>query len=403
MSHVGAPERTHSSAGIAFVTEGATNGGHEAADRRRSARGHQGGTRHRHARSAGGWRAARRRAVGRRGQCSRRRPEERRGLTSALDHEPRSAARTMPAGASRDLSPSMLPAVTPTARSAVAATDVDVIAVGTTQGDEAAVAGSDVGQLGDRIGVDLAAYLIREKAKGSAGEVVALPVPGDSLRTVLLVGTGDGSAAALRKAGAAVGRRCRDATAVATSVCAEADPVAVRAFVEGLLLSTYSFTVKSGETPPALERVELETAHTEAVALATATAGAVRLARDLANTPSLQKDPAWLADRASRLGKPAGVEVNIRDEKALSAEGFGGILAVGSGSVHPPRLIEMSWRPAGAARTHVVLIGKGITFDSGGLSIKPSDGMVAMKTDMAGGAAVIAVMTALSALGVRAR
>jgi leucyl aminopeptidase len=128
----------------------------------------------------------------------------------------------------------------------------------------------------------------------------------------------------------------------------------------------------------------------------------VRLARDLTNTPSLEKSPDWLADQVVRIAGPSQLDVVVRDEAALAAEGFGGILAVGAGSSRGPRLIEMSWRPRGA-KTHVVLIGKGITFDSGGLSIKPADGMPAMKTDMAGGAAVIAAMSAVSALGVRAR
>jgi leucyl aminopeptidase len=96
------------------------------------------------------------------------------------------------------------------------------------------------------------------------------------------------------------------------------------------------------------------------------------------------------------------VAVRLWSETELASAGFGGILAVGSGSVRPPRLIELSYQPA-RARLHVVLVGKGITFDSGGLSLKPNDNMKLMKTDMAGGGAVIAVMSALSALGVAIR
>ena len=87
------------------------------------------------------------------------------------------------------------------------------------------------------------------------------------------------------------------------------------------------------------------------------------------------------------------------DADELAAQGFGGLIAVGSGSASPPRLIELGYAPAGA-QEHVVLVGKGITFDSGGLSLKPNDGMKLMKTDMAGGAAVIAAMSALGRLGV---
>src|SRR5205085_3979839 len=134
---------------------------------------------------------------------------------------------------------------------------------------------------------------------------------------------------------------------------------------------------------------------------AAATVAAVHLARDLANTPSLEKTPEWLADQARRVSDAAGLRLRVWDERELAAEGFGGIVAVGRGSAHPPRLVEVSHEPRGATR-RIVLVGKGITFDSGGLSLKPSDAMKTMKTDMAGGAAVLGVMTALRRLGVGA-
>jgi leucyl aminopeptidase len=141
----------------------------------------------------------------------------------------------------------------------------------------------------------------------------------------------------------------------------------------------------------------------EAVRQASLTAGAVALARDLANTPSMIKSPAWLADEAVRVAAERGLSSRVWTEAELASGGFGGLLGVGSGSARPPRLIELSYQPAGAVSRHVVLIGKGITFDSGGLSLKPNDSMKMMKTDMAGGAAVIATMSALAGLGVRAR
>jgi leucyl aminopeptidase len=296
------------------------------------------------------------------------------------------------------------PAVVLSTRSAVAAKGVDAIVVRMTQSDDGAVVGEDVLGLGERLGVDLAKHLLREKAKGTAGEVVALPLTQDRPKLVVVLGLGDESPAALRTAGAVLGRRCRDVASVATSVVADADAAGLRAFVEGLLLATYSFSVKSERKPSTLERVTVEHhgAGREGHERALVTAQAVRFARDLSNTPSLEKSPAWLADAAVRAVRDAEVEAKVRDEKQLRAAGFAGILSVGSGSTRSPRLIEMSWRPRGA-RTHVVLIGKGITFDSGGLSIKPADGMTAMKTDMSGGAVVIAVMSALRALGVRAR
>ena len=147
---------------------------------------------------------------------------------------------------------------------------------------------------------------------------------------------------------------------------------------------------------------ERPAAASAAIDRAATMAGAVALARDLTNTPSLRKNPQWLADAAISVAEDAGIDVTVRTEQELAEAGFGGIYAVGQGSARPPRLIELRYAPSGAQR-HVVLVGKGITFDSGGLSLKPNDGMKLMKTDMAGGAAVIAVMSALARLGVTDR
>jgi leucyl aminopeptidase len=248
----------------------------------------------------------------------------------------------------------------------------------------------------------LAALVSREELEGAAGEVTRLPVPTGAVRAVYLVGVGDGTPGALRRAGAALTRRAKDEEAVATTLGAELDDDALAALVEGAVCASYKYRVE-GAAPkgPALQRLDLVgTDREDVVRRASVVAGATLRARDLTNTPSLEKSPQWLADRAAELA-PA-VKVRIRDERDLAEEGFGGILAVGQGSTRPPRLLEMSYGPRGAQR-HVVLIGKGITFDSGGLSLKPNDAMVSMKTDMAGGAAVIAAMGALADLGVRVR
>src|SRR5439155_5605688 len=116
-------------------------------------------------------------------------------------------------------------------------------------------------------------------------------------------------------------------------------------------------------------------AHDAALRTARAVADATILARDLTNTPSDRKSPAWLARQISRAAAGhAGLSVRVREPGELAEEGFGGILAVGGGSTHPPRLVEVSWRPARSDR-HVVLAGKGITFDSGGICIKSREGM----------------------------
>jgi leucyl aminopeptidase len=251
--------------------------------------------------------------------------------------------------------------------------------------------------------VDAAAFLKAEKATGKAGEVVVIPVRRDGVDLVVLAGVGDGSPGALRKAGAAIARRAKSSRSLATTLTAGRDADGLRAVAEGIGLATYSFSAAPDAKPPVLRRAKLvvddPSGARTALRQAAAVVGAVHLARDLANTPSLEKSPQWLADRARAACEAAGVVVRVRDEAELAAEGFGGIIGVGQGSARPPRLVEASWSPTDATR-HVVLVGKGITFDSGGLSIKPPDGMISMKTDMAGGAAVIATMTALAALEV---
>ena len=242
---------------------------------------------------------------------------------------------------------------------------------------------------------------------GQAGEAaqVMASASGDPV-SVLLLGVGDRSAAALRRAGAELGRRAAGGATVATTAVAGEAADGIQAFAEGALLGGYRFDLKSAppdQPPEPPGRIWLASADPDAAAAAvgraTAIAEAVGLARDLANQPSLTKSPQWLADEAIRVTAGRDVTVRVWSPGELAAGGFGGILAVGAGSARPPRLIELSYQPAGA-RSHVVLVGKGITFDSGGLSLKSNDGMQAMKGDMAAGGAVIAVLSALARLGV---
>ena len=170
------------------------------------------------------------------------------------------------------------------------------------------------------------------------------------------------------------------------------------ALVEGLVLGGYRFT-RATAPAPGLERVDLCGATDDA-----AIERGLRLvagtvwARDLANARSNEKTPAWLAGQAGRTLRPLGVDVTRRDVGWMREQGFGGVLAVGSGSAAEPRLIEASWQPHGARRgVHVVLVGKGITFDSGGLNRKTGTGMNTMFTDMSGGAAVLGALHAIAA------
>ena len=124
-------------------------------------------------------------------------------------------------------------------------------------------------------------------------------------------------------------------------------------------------------------------------------------ARALATVPSNLKTPAWLAEQAQTLAADHGLKCRVWDEKQLEAEGFGGIIGVGQGSANPPRLVRLDYTPKKARRSTptVALVGKGITFDTGGLTIKPGAAMINMKRDMTGGAVVMATMAALADVG----
>jgi leucyl aminopeptidase len=266
-----------------------------------------------------------------------------------------------------------------------------------------AVQGAETAGLDPYLGSPAADVLAACDATGKAGEVTPVAVrPGDKPRRLLFVGLGDGSAADMRKAGAALGGRAARERGMLAAAALGQPAGAVRAFAEGLLLGSYRFSLASQPASGGPSEVRMlvsaeDEQAAEAVTAARTVAEAVGLARDLANMPSGRKTPAWLAGEAARAAAASGLTVRVREPAELAAEGFGGILAVGAGSARPPCLIELGYHPPGA-RTHVVLVGKGITFDSGGLSLKPNEGMKAMKTDMAGGAAVIAAMSALAGL-----
>jgi leucyl aminopeptidase len=276
----------------------------------------------------------------------------------------------------------------------------------------------------ERYGVDLSAVVAAERVTGRAGEVVRVPVqaPAGQPARLLLVGVGQRAPQDVRRAGAALARAVRGRGRLVTSLGDGLPADAVRALVEGLVLGGY--------TPPATGLKKRKDAVPVreitlggAVAAGSVDAGrahalATWRGRELAVTPSNIKNPAWLADRAVEAAVEAGLTVRVWDERELASDGFGGLLAVGGGSATPPRLVRLDYDPGesadrgrgraagradgprrGAGR--VVLVGKGITYDTGGLSIKPREAMVPMKTDMAGAGAVLATLLACRTLGVR--
>ena len=263
------------------------------------------------------------------------------------------------------------------------------------------VTGVDTSALATAIGLSVPEAVTAYDVSGRPGETVRVAArTADGGRRLVLLGVGDGSPADLRRAGAALARQVEAGATALAALPAGTDP---DPFTEGVLLGGYQYSLRSGDEAGQTRTVRLLGPSRPAEpSRAQVIAAAVSLARDLVNTPSDVKTPAWLARQAADAAARSGLQVRIRDESDLAAEGFGGILAVGAGSTRPPRMIELSYAPEGA-HDHVVLVGKGITFDSGGLSLKPNEAMKRMKTDMAGGAAVIGVLSALAALGAPVR
>ncbi len=258
-----------------------------------------------------------------------------------------------------------------------------------------------------RYGVDLFDWAQREGLTGAAGESAVLHLPrvlagreeppwAGLPERLVLIGVGDRGPEALRRAGAALATATRRLDQVVTTAAADASDDALRAFVEGFLLACYR-PPRTGTTPPpaaAPRRLVLVgRPDPDAVQAARRAARATWLARRLAATPSNVKNPAWFAERAQEAAAPVtGTTVAVRDEEWLAEHGFGGLLAVGGGSATPPRLVVVDYVPVVTTpgSRHAVLVGKGITFDTGGLSLKDRDAMIPMKTDMAGAAAALA-------------
>jgi leucyl aminopeptidase len=311
-----------------------------------------------------------------------------------------------------------------------------VLAIGVPSGDLPAA----LALLPESDRADAAAFLDDVDHTGAAGSVHVLPRPRRRPERLLFVGIGDGDAAGWRAAGAALARSARKEPALTVLLPATVGAEAVGGLAEGLWLAAYRFWLGAAkpDADPKLRRVTLTVAkpaiedaasngavgdtaggaadgaaedaaggeagganeadRAAALAKARTVVEATMLARDLTNTPSDRKTPAWIARQVEKAAAgTTNLSVTVRTPEALAEEGFNGILAVGGGSTRGPRLVELSWRPRGARR-HVVLVGKGITFDTGGICIKSTAGMKLMRKDMGGAAAVLAATLGAAAL-----
>lgn len=260
--------------------------------------------------------------------------------------------------------------------------------------------GDDIPALADWPG--LRESLLAVGFTGSPGSVSRVYAPESTSLPLAVVGTGaTPDEAALRDA---VGAAVRTLTGFGTiSVAAPAaDPSLWVAAAEGAALGGYRFEGYKRE--PGKSRAARVVVHgsaepdEEALRLVIETASAVALVKDLVATPAQWLGPDDFARAATEAVSGLPVTAEVFDEAALQEQGFGGILGVGQGSERPPRLVRLDYAPDGATR-HVALVGKGITFDTGGLSLKPAASMVGMKYDMAGAATVLAVLRAVAAVG----
>ncbi len=304
-----------------------------------------------------------------------------------------------------------------TSESAPGTAEADVLVIGVIQTPDGPSAAPGADMVDEAFGSTLAEALTALGATGEPEELTKIP-GGGKLPVPLILAVGLGGAPEgdtpfdAEKLRRAAGTALRDlgggkpsvrdkkdksktvTVALPAQTAAEAEAVAT-----GALLGGYSFRrYRSTPAPDIAVTVLTSDGNGDAVRRGEVIATAVNLVRDLVNTAPIDLPPAVLAEEAVRVATGKGVAAEILDEADLKTGGYGGILAVGQGSSRPPRLVRLAYTHPEAAKT-VVFVGKGITFDSGGLSLKPPKSMETMKCDMSGAAAVLAATTAIAELG----
>ncbi|WP_328298277.1 leucyl aminopeptidase [Streptomyces sp. NBC_00435] len=298
----------------------------------------------------------------------------------------------------------------------------DALVVGVAKGPKGPVVAAGAEAVDKAYDGKLAAVLDALGASGAEGEITKLPAP-DGLKVPVVLAVGLGSLPetdesydeeALRRAAGAAARALHGAKKAAFALPLD-DASAVTAVAEGALLGAYSFTAyqggekkaaKNGGPKQPLAEIALlgakprDKEHKAAAERATVLATEINIARDLVNTPPNDLTPEAFAAVANATAKENGIKVQILDEKALVKGGYGGIMGVGKGSENPPRLVKLSYTHPKAEKT-LAYVGKGITYDSGGISLKPAGHNETMKCDMAGAAAVFASVVAAAKLGLQ--
>lgn len=320
--------------------------------------------------------------------------------------------------------------------SSAATLRADAVVIGVAQGASGAtspVLAAGAETVDESFAGKLSATLETLGASGREGEVTKVPSP-EGVKAPLIVAVGLGAlpaqdetyaAETLRRAAGAAARALTGTKKGAFALPVADDVEAVAAVAEGALLGAYAFTAyrsssngsdasdkakaakngKGGGSAPLAEITVLgakprDKAHKAAIERATVLAAEVARARDLINTPPNDLNPKSFAEQAQAAAKEFGLKAQVLDEKQLVKGGYGGIIGVGQGSQSPPRLVKLSYTHPKAEKT-VALVGKGITYDSGGISLKPAGHNETMKCDMSGAAAVFAAVVSAARLGLR--
>ncbi|MCY0926567.1 leucyl aminopeptidase [Streptomyces sp. H27-H1] len=298
----------------------------------------------------------------------------------------------------------------------------DVLVVGVAKGPKGPVVAAGAEAVDKAYDGKLAAVLDALGASGAEGETTKVPAP-DGLKVPVVLAVGLGSLPdtdesydeeTLRRAAGAAARALHGTKKAAFALPLD-DASAVTAVAEGALLGAYAFTAyqggekkaaKNGGPKQPLAEIALlgakprDKEHKAAAERATIVATEINIARDLVNTPPNDLTPEAFSAVATATAKENGIKVQVLDEKALIKGGYGGIMGVGKGSENPPRLVKLSYTHPKAEKT-LAYVGKGITYDSGGISLKPAGHNETMKCDMAGAAAVFAAVVAAAKLGLQ--
>lgn len=313
--------------------------------------------------------------------------------------------------------------------SSAATLRADAVVVGVAKGAKGPVTAPGAEAVDKAFGGKLSTVLETLGASGAEGEVIKLPAPeGLKSPVVLAVGLGEPpakgeayGAESLRRAAGTAARALAGSKKGVFALPVE-DVATAAAVAEGALLGAYSFNsyrgtaasekngkdgkdTKADRSAPPAEIVLLggkprDKAYKAAAERAQTLAAEVNRARDLINTPSNDLNPKTFAAQAQDAAKEFGLKVEVLDEKALKKGGYGGLTGVGQGSQNPPRLVRIAYSHAKAKKT-LALVGKGITYDSGGISLKPAGHNETMKCDMSGAAAVLAAVVAAARLGLQ--